>query len=177
MELTNLSDEELMVMYQSGREDAFKALYERHSAKIYGFLRGRVWNDEKASELYQDVFLKIHRSKRLYNESLPALPWIFSIARSVLNDGLRLEHKFAREKDLVPAGDMPLSDGEQRPGIVGLIGQLSTDQNRAVQLRYVDEKTFEEIATALRTSPANVRKIISRAIAKLKAAAKTGDTP
>jgi len=71
------SDEELMVMYQTGSEEAFDSLYRRHSEKIYGFLRRRVWNDERAAELYQEVFLKMHRSKQLYNKSLPALPWMF----------------------------------------------------------------------------------------------------
>ena len=33
MFLDDLADEKLMVMYQNGSEDAFKILYNRHSAK------------------------------------------------------------------------------------------------------------------------------------------------
>jgi RNA polymerase sigma-70 factor (ECF subfamily) len=175
MGLNDLSDEVLMVMYQSGRDDAFSALYVRHSAKIYGFLRRRVWNDEKASELYQDVFLKLHRSKLLYDESLPALPWIFSITRSVLNDGLRLEKKFARDGDSPLEDRQPDSESDISSDALALLASLPSSQQRAVQMRYIDENTFAEIATALDTSQGNVRKMISRAVAKLKIASKKGN--
>ena len=97
MRRNDLSDEELMIMYQSGSEEAFQTLYRRHSDKIYGFIRRRVWNSERTAEIYQEVFLKMHRSKHLYNKLLPALPWIFSVARSVLVDGLREDKKASRD--------------------------------------------------------------------------------
>jgi RNA polymerase sigma-70 factor (ECF subfamily) len=175
MGLNDLSDEELMVMYQSGAEDAFQVLYRRHAEKIFGFLRGKVWNEEKASEFFQDVFLKMHRSKHLYNRSLPALPWIFSITKSVLNDGLRLEQKFARDEEVSTNNADIDTERHHISEVTDLLTRLPADQRRAVQLRYIDEKTFEEIATALSTSSGNVRKIISRAVMKLKAAAKKGD--
>jgi RNA polymerase sigma-70 factor (ECF subfamily) len=175
MNLNSLSDEELMVMYQSGAEDAFEILYRRHSDKVYGFLRGRIWNDERAAELFQETFLKIHRSKQLYNKSLPAMPWIFSITKSVLNDGLRKQKKFDRDKDFSSDAHFEVSEDRKFSEVTDLLAHLSEDQRVAVQLRYVDEKTFEEIALALRTSPGNVRKIVSRAVTKLKAVVKKGD--
>lgn len=177
MGLNGLSDEELMVMYQSGAEDAFQILYGRHSDKIYGFLRSRVWNDQKAVELFQDVFVKMHQSKALYNQSLPALPWIFSITRSVLNDGLRKEKRLKRDQDYSFVNENSADDRSQFADITSLMGHLSQSQKAAVQMRYVDEKTFEEIALALETSPSNVRKIVSRALLKLKDVIRKGDKP
>jgi RNA polymerase sigma-70 factor, ECF subfamily len=175
MKLNSLSDEELMVIYQTGSEEAFQTLYQRHSEKIYGFLRGRVWNDERAAELYQDMFLKMHRSKHLYNKSLPALPWIFSITKSVLVDGLRTDKKARRDSEFT----------SEPNGIVGtpamaevtrLFSHLPESQRKALELRYVDEKTFEEIAASLDTTSSNARKIVSRAVTKLKSfAAQKGE--
>lgn len=167
MKLDHLSDEELMVMYQNGSEEAFQTLYRRHSEKVYGFLRGRVWNDERAAELYQDVFLKMHRSKQLYNKSLPALPWIFSITKSVLVDGLRTDKKAKRDLEFVIE---PMVAGSERTvaEVTDLLAHLPQDQRKAIELRYVDEKTFEEIAASLDTTSQNARKIVSRAVAKLK---------
>lgn len=167
MKLAHLSDEELMVMYQSGSEEAFQVLYRRHSDKIYGFLRGRVWNDERAAELYQDVFLKMHRSKKSYNLSLPLLPWMFSITKSVLVDGLRADKKAKRDLEYV--ADTKATESERTVAeISGALTRLPEDQRKAIELRYIDEKTFEEIAAALDTTSQNARKIISRAVAKLK---------
>ncbi len=176
MKLDNLSDEELMVMYQSGAEAAFRALYDRHSAKIYGFLKSRIWKDERASEYLQEVFLKMHRSRHLYNQTLPALPWIYSITKSVLNDGLRMERKLERDGEVSINDESPTNE-HKFSEVTNLMNQLSTDQQSVLHLRYVSEKTFEEIALTLSTSPSNVRKILSRAVAKLKAIAKKGEMP
>jgi RNA polymerase sigma factor (sigma-70 family) len=177
MRLHDLTDEELMTMYQSGAEDAFQLLYARHAEKIYGFLKRRVWNEEKASELYQEVFLKMHRSKHLYNVSLPALPWMFSITRSVLVDGLRRERKFEKDQEFLGNEVLVVPEENRFSEVKSLIRNLPEEQRRVVELRFVDEKTFEEIASALSTSPGNVRKIVSRAVGKLKAMAKKGDMP
>jgi RNA polymerase sigma-70 factor (ECF subfamily) len=171
MKLNQLSDEELMQMYQSGSEEAFKVFYQRHSEKIYGFLRGRVWNDERAAELFQDVFVKLHLSKHLYNKSLPALPWIFSITKSVLVDGLRVNKKAGRDSEnTVEAA--PAEGTRSISEVTGLLDKLPSTQRQALELRYVDEKTFEEIADTLETTSQNARKIVSRAIMKLKSFAR-----
>jgi RNA polymerase sigma factor (sigma-70 family) len=175
MSLNSLSDEELMVMYQSGADDAFQILYRRHSQKVYGFLRSRVWNDERAAELFQETFLKMHRSTHLYNKSLPALPWIFSVTRSVLLDGLRSDKRAKREIDFTSQEvEAVQSEG---PEVASLLSRLSESQRKAVELRYVDEKTFEEVAATLQTTSQNARKIISRAIAKVKGFASEGEKP
>lgn len=174
MGLEALSDEELMVMYQNGSEEAFKALYNRHSEKIYGFLRKKVWNMERTDELYQEVFLKMHRSKQLYNKSLPVLPWIFSITKSVLVDGLRVDQKVKRDSEYSEqffTEELENSEAEVKE----LISQLPKNQRRVIEMRYIDEKTFEEIASTLDTTSQNARQIVSRTLAKLKSIAAKGD--
>ena len=39
--------------------------------------------------IQSETFLKLHRSKNLYNKSLPFSPWLFSISRSVFLDFLK----------------------------------------------------------------------------------------
>ena len=52
--------------------------------------------------------------------------------------------------------------------------KLPTQQKLAVEMRYYDEKTFEEIAEALNTSPINIRKLVSRGVKRLKEIIKEG---
>ena len=174
MNFSVLSDEELMEMYQAGTEEALYVLYRRHSDKVYGFLRSRVWNDERAAELFQETFLKLHRSKHLYNKSLPALPWIFSITRSVLMDGLRADKKARRDSEF--QNELATYNEEHSLNeVTDLFSRLPEKQRQAVEMRFVDEKTFEEIASSLETTSQNARKIVSRAIARLKTIASRGD--
>lgn len=166
--MQELSDENLMVQYQNGDESAFTELYARHSKKIYAYLKKRIRQEELVSDTYQDVFIKIHRSKQLYNSSFPLLPWLFTITHSVMIDNLRKLQKsvtinnfdfntLAVEPNLNLVGDTQL-----------LSEHLPQNQKLAVQMRYVDENTFEEIAERLQTTPTNVRQIISRGIKRLK---------
>ena len=63
---SNVTDEELMASYQEGSEEAFKELYSRHSGKVLGYLRSRTSSEQDAVDLFQEVFVKIHKSKHLY---------------------------------------------------------------------------------------------------------------
>lgn len=174
--LENLTDEELMVMYQNGAENAFQILYIRHSSKVFGFLKSRIRQTEKMTDIYQEVFIKIHKSKHLYNKTLPVLPWIFTITKSVMIDELRKDRKSKLIDDF---------DIDKIPALVSesifigeaeaLIQNLPEAQKVALQMRYVDDKTFQEIAKSLKTSPMNVRQIVSRGIKRLKELMTEGD--
>ncbi len=166
--MQSLSDEKLMVLYQNGDEAAFSEIYTRHSKKVYAYLRKRLYQEELVNDTYQDVFIKIHRSKQLYNSSLPLLPWLFTITRSVMIDNLRKIKKSMADANF----DLTLLAVEPTLNLAGdaqlLSERLPENQKLAVQMRYVDENTFEEIAERLKTTPTNVRQIISRGIKRLK---------
>lgn len=178
MPLVEKTDEELMAAYQKGTEDAFRILYSRHSGKVYGYLRSKCLSEQEASDLFQEVFVKIHRSKHLYNQSLPALPWIFSVTRSVMLDGHR---KKVRRKEVFDCDLDTFSTEEKEDPRMDLVGTLTQElppqQRMALQMRYIEEKTFEEIAEQLQTSPVNVRQILSRSIRNLREWARKGDKP
>ena len=177
MSLEILTDEELMLMYQTGTEKAFQVLYARHSSKVYGFLKRRLATEEKVTDVYQEVFLKIHRSKHLYNKSLPALPWIFTITKSVLLDAFKKDKnfKYADGFDFDKIEVDPSDKNDFFEGTALAVSNLPDAQRTAVQMRYIENKTFDEIAESLKTSPANVRQIVSRGIKRLKELLSEGD--
>jgi len=116
----------------------------------------------------QEVFFKLHRSKHLYNATLPFSPWIFSIARSVFLD-------FMKKKNLEDPVDTNDFDKITTPEPVaveydlqGLVSALPDSQREALSLRVYEDKTFEEIALRLSTSPENARQLISRGLKKIR---------
>ena len=96
-----LSDEELMSRYKFGEYPAFEELYRRHSGRVYGFILKRVKSRERAEELFQESFLRLHRNRSRYNDSLPFLPWLFTIARSAMIDGVRVDARSQRTQQSV----------------------------------------------------------------------------
>ncbi|WP_158320364.1 RNA polymerase sigma factor [Pseudobdellovibrio exovorus] len=158
-----------MKLYQNGDEAAFQQLYSRHSSKIYGFIKKRIPNEAKVSEIYQEVFIKIHKSKHRYNDSFAVLPWIFTVTKSVLIDEVRKDKKI--EGQHVMFEDVIASGPEVTASPIdtdSLLGQLPSQQQKALELRYVDDKTFNEIAATLNMSENNARQIISRGIRRLR---------
>ncbi len=178
MLLDNKTDEELMQLYQKGSEVAFNALYKRHSSKVYGYLKAKVKNQERAHDIFQEVFVKIHKSKHLYNSTFPFLPWVFTITKNALTDEYRQNEK---TKNQVPV-DNSIANPEIQPEpnlieVLPYIESLPANQRQALELRYIEEKTFEEISETLKTSPVNVRKIISRGVQRVKELLKEGVKP
>lgn len=154
-----------MLAYQLGDELAFIQLYDRYAKKIYGYLRSKLMNDSHANDLLQSTYLKLHKSKHLYNSSLPFSPWIFTICRNELTDFFR------RQKTPHESFDEGLHNPQTHPedevSEIDL-SKLSEEQQTALKMRYYSDATFEEIANALSTSPINARKIVSRSLKYLR---------
>lgn len=169
------TDEELMVDYQMGEVLAFDILFRRHSSRVLAFLSKKLNFSKEAQDLTQEVFFKLHRSKHLYNSTLPFSPWLFSISRSVLLDYLK---KNRREEVVDPTQFESVPSKETSSSVADaekeMLGALPLNQKRAVGLRVFDDATFEEIASKLSTSEANARKLVSRGLSKLREIWKKG---
>ncbi len=163
------SDEELMKSYQNGSEAAFDMLFHRYAGKVLGFLKKRTIGQKAQEDLLQEVFLKLHRSKHLYNPTLPFPPWLFSITRSVLLDSFKKKNLEVstdiKEFDQVEAQP---ENANSEIDLTDTLLTLPPTQQKVIQMRVYDEKTFEEIASKLSTSPENARQLFSRAVKKVR---------
>ena len=161
----NRTDEDLMVAYQLGDEAAFRELYERHSPRIFGFLRSKLRDERTVEDVFQATFLKLHRSRGQYDSSLPVVPWLFTICRNELVDTLRRTRRSL--EDLTNHPPEPASSAPAISRDLNL-AELSPVQRQALELRFQQEASFEEIAKALGTSSTNARQVISRAVRNLR---------
>ncbi len=154
-----------MVAYQLGEEDAFEVLYSRHAPRVLGYLGSKVRSRALANDIFQATFLKLHKSRSRYDANYPFAPWLFTICRSELLDALKKPH--FKQEALVAELPEVASPAMEAPNEISL-GALPSQQRHAVELRYQREFSFEEIAAALDTSPANARQLVSRAIKSLR---------
>lgn len=162
-------DEFLMAEYALGDEAAFRELYRRYRARAYGYLNKRVSDSGTADELFQQVFLKLHRSRSQYDGGRLFSAWFFTICRSVLIDHFRRSgkagvHEMLNENETAD----PVIEPTRELIPEGILASLSDKQREAVKLRYEEELAFGEIAKAMNTTQDNVRQLISRGVRKLK---------
>jgi RNA polymerase sigma-70 factor (ECF subfamily) len=163
--LKDQTDEELMRAYQLGDESAFKELYSRHAPRVLSFVKKRLGPGPQANDVFQSTFLKLHRTRGLFNSALPFKPWLFTICRNEILDAVK-----KRQRSLEDLSDSNLDppDARSLDEIQVDLSSLTADQQKALQLRYSAEASFEEIAKTLKTSPSNARMLVSRSLRALR---------
>lgn len=85
--LDDLND--AMARYAVGDDAAFDALYRLAGPRLYAFCLRLTRRRTEADDLFQETFLKLHRSRATYAPNAAALHWVFAVARSVHLDRLR----------------------------------------------------------------------------------------
>lgn len=167
-----LSDEQLMILYQTSDFEAFELLYQRHSRRVLAYFHKRA-PLETAKDLLQETFTKLHLSRDKYDPRYPFLPWLFTISRNTLFDFFKqAETRLANVASSAPALldsliATPAIQAASEDTSIFLSG-LPHNQKRAVELRYLHDWSFEKIATDLKTSEDNVRQLVSRGIKKIR---------
>lgn len=167
-----VTDEELMVAYADGDLEAFETLYQRHKRRVLGYLISKLRDRDEAEEVFQTVFTKLHVARKKYRQEIPFLPWIFTIARNALVDHVRKNQTYqdyiVTSEEAVAAAPEQRNDNLPINNVFAELSSLSDTQRKALELRFNQGLSFDEIAEQLQISAVNSRQIISRAIRKLR---------
>ena len=164
----------LMVQYAAGDDKAFAELYGRYRSRTYGYLSKRINDPRAVDELFQQIFLKLHRSREIYRPEYLFSTWFFTICRNVMIDELRRKKRAPLNVELkeehlkdhsAPEQGIP---AESLPSAI--LSALPERQREAVRLKFEDDLDFNEIAAKLNTTSENVRQLVSRGLRKLKGA-------
>lgn len=171
--------DEYMREYQGGSRAAFEALYRALAPRVTGFIRARVRDDAHASDLLQETFLELHRSRHTYLPGRSVIGWTFGIAQNVLLRHRRETRR--RDQHEVPAGSLALEEAlAARPAELELqplqdaLDHLSPDSRATWWMRNIEGLSFEAIARRLGIAATAVRLRCSRASRALRAALENG---
>lgn len=169
------NDPELMRRVKRGEVDAFEDLVERHKGLVYGLCLSMLRSREDAEEAAQDTFLKLFRSRDLYDEARPLEPWLLRIAGNTSRDVLR--RRIGSRVTVVRDGDgdllMQLIEDQKtatdhdradiRQAVRHAIEQMQERFRLPLVLRYLNGLTNQQIAGSLGISVSNVKMRLARA--------------
>jgi RNA polymerase sigma-70 factor (ECF subfamily) len=172
------SDETLMERYADGDEEAFEELFRRYEARAYAFFLRRTCSADRARDLYQELFLRIHRGRGAYDPTRPFTPWFFQIAHRLLVDDRRRayrSHEVTLE-DREPKAEQPGSEDRlaDRERLAQLLDALSPAERYVLVSSKVDGLGYPELALDLGKSVDAVKKMASRAMQRVRAAPRLG---
>ena len=167
MDYSDISDQRLLELYKEADLEAFNEIYRRHKDKVYGYLAKRVPNNSLVEEIYQEVFLKLHRSRHSCSLAHPLLKWIYVITRSVMLDYLK--RKELPIADVEPEAVLEFKQPEARSEMdIDAVAELNEKEREALKLKFFADKDYQEMASELNMTQQSVRKVVSRAIKKLR---------
>jgi RNA polymerase sigma-70 factor (ECF subfamily) len=157
-----------------------------HQDSLFGYALRLVQDSADAQDVTQDVFLRAHRAlTSAYDDdrcrALELRPWLFRITRNLALNRLRAR-RAAREAPLpetdgyhetalrAPApGFASLAERERGRELERALGRLGRELRELVQLRYVENLSYAEIAAVAGGSEAAVRGKVFRALGRLRA--------
>jgi RNA polymerase sigma-70 factor (ECF subfamily) len=168
------SDEELMIDVKDGDIAAFEQLVDRYKTPVYSLAYGMLRSREDAEEAAQDTFVKLFKSRGMFDDGRRLEPWLFRIAGNTCRDLLRRRHaeRIPRSTSMSPElaeivpdprgdGRDPLEAG--RLAVRHELGKLSDKLRLPLVLKYVNGLTNRQVADVLGISVSNVKVRMARA--------------
>ena len=160
-ELYLLTDEQLVVLYISGTDEAFDALLARHKDRLFSYIYYQVKNEDLANDIFQDTFTKaiVHLRNKRYAENGKFYSWLSCIAHNLIIDLFRQEKNenvvSNDETEVDLFNNIKLSDDTIETKLVNeqvlrdvrrLVELLPEEQREVVMMRYYYGMSFQEIA-------------------------------
>lgn len=140
----------------------FERFYEEYRDEVLRLLRRRLGAD-RAEDAFQETFLRALRAYGRLDHGAHLRAWVLTIAQNVAVDTLRR----ARPTDeLVETGA-----ADEQPAyteLADLTDGLGPKERAAVLLRYGYDLSYDQIATALGSTPAAARQAASTGVRRIR---------
>lgn len=173
-----MKEEEIKLVQnaQKGDAESFGKLYDTYVSPIYRFIYLKTSHKEDAEDLTHQVFLNAWQNiKNFQFQGFPFGSWLYKIAGNSVIDYYRTkkyhlnietvpEHQIAESFEVGNALDNSF-DGQMAHNA---ISRLEPDQQNVIIMKFVNDLSNKEIATALNKSEGAIRVIQHRALKQLK---------
>lgn len=176
-----LSDEELMLLVQEGRSQAYDVLVNRYKNRLATYLFRLLNNRDEAEEFAQETFVKAYIHAEKYRTVARFSTWLYTIATNLVRNRMRnvkrrpvMVSLWSEEAGSEDDGKwMDLRDDSQRPDVdlerrnlneivQDTIERMPDKYRPAFVLREVNEMSYEEIAAVTGLKLGTVRSRINR---------------
>lgn len=169
--------------YLTGDEKSLEVLFGRYLKPIFSFSYRYVGSGQEAEDIAQEVFVKIWRNLKKFDQQKSFKTWIFSIAKNTAID-------FLKKKKAMPFSEFDTEDGGnlitdtladpsplpqellERAGVAQMLNsameKLSPKYRMVLFLRYNDHFNFREISESLGEPLHTITSRHRRALIKLK---------
>ncbi len=179
--LKEMDDSGVVAAYLEGNQRAFNELVTRYQRRLLNFVYRTIGDRERAEDLVQEVFIRVHRHLARFDQTKKFSTWIYTIASNLAKNELRNRSRsplvlFQTIKKNWEADHRPLQfeDRHQRPDdlfrkrhlrelVEWSVNQLPEHHRVVFVLREMEGKTYEEIAEITECNLGTVKSRLNRA--------------
>jgi len=176
-------DEDIMLDYQSGNDEAIEMIFTRYQDKILNFSMRILGNRADAEDVTGDVFLTLFSKQYAYNHAAKFSTWLYTVARNSCISRIRKrktlvsvwftskESNRAEQWDIPDTNDLShdqLEKKETAAYVRQAISRLPLEQKEAIILREYHNLSYEEISKVLNCTLEKVKALIFRARENLR---------
>lgn len=180
-ELAELEDAQLAAASLDGEARAFTVLADRYHARLLNFIHRMIGDRERAEDLVQETFVRIHRHLQRYDQNRKFSTWAYTIAGNLAKNELRNRSRnpmvlFQTIKRNWEADHRPLEweDNRYRPDdlyrkrdlrakVEQAVSELPEHHRVVFVLRELEGKTYEEISEITAVNLGTVKSRLNRA--------------
>jgi len=177
------NNNKLIEQYLTGNEKALEILIGQYLKSIYGFVYRYVNNVSEAEDITQEVFVRMWRNIKKFDQNKSFKTWLFAIAKNASIDFLKKKKPLLFSEFESKEGTNILLETLEDPAFLpnevlerkdissmlsSAVEKLSSQHRLLVSLRYNNQLTFREIAQFLGEPLNTVKSRTRRAIIALK---------
>ncbi|MGQ0576370.1 MAG: RNA polymerase sigma factor [Pseudonocardia sp.] len=168
-----LDDATLVARAREGDLRAFEAIVRRYQGRMYRLALRMTGSAGDAEDVVQEVFVTAWRRLPEIREDAAVVGWLYRTTTNrclnVLRGRRPTEELDEAAPDVVAAQDPQLATQvtEQQAALTAALGRLPDNQRAVWLLREVHDRSYEEIAQIVGTSPQAVRGRLARARVQL----------
>jgi RNA polymerase sigma factor (sigma-70 family) len=179
------SDEQLVRLFRTGSEEAFRVVHDRYRTRLLAYARQMLGPARAdAEDVLQDVFVRAYAALRANERDVSLRAWLYRIAHNRCIDELRRPASGqdgspeALELMAAPGSD-PATAVEQRESLRRLVAdvqRLPDQQRSALLMREISGMPYQDLAAVLDVTVPAVKSLLVRARVGLAQAAEARDT-
>jgi RNA polymerase sigma-70 factor (ECF subfamily) len=155
---------------------AFRLLYQRTSAKLFGVVLRILRNRAEAEEAIQEVYIKVwQRADRYVPGNYSPISWLVAIARNHALDMVRARRPMSDDldgalevPDSAPDPERLTQASEDGARIEACLSQLDDDKAEAVRGAYLDGYSYDELAQRFSVPLNTMRTWLRRSLIRLR---------
>ncbi|RNC86257.1 MAG: RNA polymerase sigma factor [Winogradskyella sp.] len=174
--MTELKDEVLLDNLKRGDVNALGKLYERYKTVLFNYFLRTVRDYDASNDLLMETFERVYKYRNSYQSSRKVRSWLFQIASNLTKDYFKKtkqstaignswrEHTETKTTESEISSDITYRNS----ALMRALNQLKPTERNLINMYYLLEMSYEDMATAEGITVNNARIKVCRALKRLK---------